>query len=422
MLYERWRQVVRDRGKATALWEAESGQRWTFAQLDRTAEESFDRAAGGWSHPTGMGAEFILEVLRGWRAGAVVCPLEPGQQPARLPYPPPGIVHLKTTSATTGDARAVAFRAEQLAADVDQIRLAMGLRPDWPNLAAISLAHSYGFSNLVLPLLLAGIPLVLCGSALPEALRRAAAVVPDATLPGVPVLWRSWLEVGAIPTNLRLAISAGAPLPLPLEQAIHQRHGLKVHNFYGATECGGIAFDRSSKPRSDSALAGQPLEGVALSVDDACLLQVRGGAVGETYWPEAETALAGGVYRTNDLAELIDAGVRLCGRAGDLIHVAGRKVAPETIERALLQHPAVHDCLVLGVPSADDARVEAITAVVVTSAEAPEQVLRAHLASLLPPWQVPRIWHRVDSLDASDRGKPSRRTWRERLGNPGQAA
>ena len=50
----------------------------------------------------------------------------------------------------------------------------MGLRPDWPNLGVISLAHSYGFSNLVLPLLLHGIPLILAPSPLPEAVRQAA--------------------------------------------------------------------------------------------------------------------------------------------------------------------------------------------------------------------------------------------------------
>ena len=50
----------------------------------------------------------------------------------------------------------------------------MGLRADWPNLGVISLAHSYGFSNLILPLLLHGIPLILAPAPLPEIIRRAA--------------------------------------------------------------------------------------------------------------------------------------------------------------------------------------------------------------------------------------------------------
>ena len=57
-----------------------------------------------------------------------------------------------TQSATTGAARVIAFTAGQLAADVENIVATMGLRPNWPNLGVISMAHSYGFSNLVLPL------------------------------------------------------------------------------------------------------------------------------------------------------------------------------------------------------------------------------------------------------------------------------
>ena len=90
----------------------------------------------------------------------------------------------------------------------------MGLRADWPNLGVISLAHSYGFSNLVLPLLLHGIPLILAPAPLPEIIRRAAENEQSITLAAVPAMWRAWHEAGAIPQNVRLAISAGAPLPL----------------------------------------------------------------------------------------------------------------------------------------------------------------------------------------------------------------
>jgi len=122
----------------------------------------------------------------------------------------------------------VAFAAEQLAADPENIVATMGLRPDWPNLGVISLAHSYGFSNLVLHSCCTGIPLFLGPSPLPEALRRAAAEAGGPiTLAAVPALWRAWLEAGAIPPNVRLAISAGAPLPLDLERAVYARHGLR---------------------------------------------------------------------------------------------------------------------------------------------------------------------------------------------------
>src|SRR5580765_3160074 len=252
MLYGRWRQIVCERRHELALRDLASGVSYTFGQLDAVVEGR-PATAETVLFPRGISADFVFTVLRSWRAGKVTCPLEAGQTPPDVSRLPPGSVHFKTTSATTDGPRLIAFTAEQLAADAENIVATMGLRPDWPNLGVISLAHSYGFSNLVLPLLLHGIPLILVGSVLPEALRRAAAGEPAVTLPAVPALWRVWHEAGAIPKNVRLAISAGAPLPLQLEEDVFQRAGLKLHNFYGSSECGGIAYDNSHAPRFDAA-------------------------------------------------------------------------------------------------------------------------------------------------------------------------
>jgi acyl-coenzyme A synthetase/AMP-(fatty) acid ligase len=414
MLYDRWRQVAAARAGETALLDAASRERWTFRRLAGEAEKT-DPGGTDPRHPRGTGASFVLAVLRAWRAGAFTCPLEAGQLEPAIPVPPPGIVHLKLTSATTGAPRLVAFTAEQLAADADNIVRTMGLRPDWPNLAAISLAHSYGFSNIVLPLLLHGVPFVQMDSTLPEALRVAAALVPDATLPAVPALWRAWHDAGAIPANVRLAISAGAPLPLPLELEVFERSGLKIHNFYGATECGGITYDRSPKPREDTACTGAALDNVTLAVGTDGCLEVRGRAVGETYWPEPAPNLERGVYRASDLVDIEGGSVFLRGRASDLINVAGRKLSPETVERALQAHPGVRECLVFGAPEPDSERGEIIVACVV-GAPLPEQELRRFLLERLADWQVPRRWHWVESLEANPRGKLSRAGWRQRLG------
>src|ERR1035438_8132082 len=243
----------------------------------------------------------------------------------------------------------------------------MGLRADWPNLGVISLAHSYGFSNLVLPLLLHGIPLILAPSPLPETVRRAAEGYPDLTLAGVPALWRAWHEAGAISPNVRRAISAGAPLPLNLEQAVSATSGLKIHNFYGSSECGGIAYDATDAPRTDDACVGSPMRNVELRLGQDGCLQVRGGAVGETYWPDGDPTLAEGCFQTSDLAEFRDGQVFLRGRLSDQINIAGRKVSPATIERALREHRAVKDCLVFGVPSSDADRTDVIVACIVAN-------------------------------------------------------
>jgi acyl-coenzyme A synthetase/AMP-(fatty) acid ligase len=411
MLFERWQNIARDRRNEVALRELASGQCWTFAELDRQAEAPL-RSGSELVCPQGQSAEFICEVLRGWRWQAVVYPLEPEEARPSIRLPPPPCCHLKSTSATAGAARSVAFTAEQLAADADNIVATMGLRPDWPNLGVISLAHSYGFSNLVLPLLLHGIPLFLAPAPLPGMLRSAAQAFPNLTLAGVPALWRAWHEARALSTNLRLAISAGAPLPLALEQAVFQAHGLKIHNFYGSSECGGIAYDDAPAPRQDEACVGRPMKNVEVTVNQEGTLVVRSHAVGETYWPEPADALGRGRFQTSDLAELKDGAVYLRGRTGDQINVAGRKVSPTTIEEALRGHDAVEECLVFAVPSRDLDRTDLIVACVAARRPNAAAELRQFLLGKLPGWQVPREWWFVESLGANGRGKVSRAQWR----------
>jgi acyl-coenzyme A synthetase/AMP-(fatty) acid ligase len=413
MLYERWCQITAERRDEVALHDLAAGRQWTFAQL-RAAAESRPRPADDIVPLRGDSREFLPDLLNAWRWHKVVCPLEAGQSPPVVPAPPPPCVHLKSTSATTGRSRWVAFTAAQLAADAENIVATMGLRPEWPNLGVISMAHSYGFSNLVLPLLLHGVPLVLGESPLPEALRRAAECESAITLAAVPALWRAWHEAKAIPPNSPLAISAGAPLPARLESAIFKACGVKVHNFYGSTECGGIAYDVTDTPRGDDAGIGSPMRNVTVSLNaDGCLI-VHSRAVGQTYWPEPAAGLDSGQFQTGDLAELKAGVVYLRGRFGDQINVAGRKVGPESIEQALLEHPAVRHCLVFGAPSRDADRTDDIVACIVANAPVTSDALKHFLLARIPPWQVPRAWQFSESLSENARGKISRTEWRRR--------
>lgn len=189
--------------------------------------------------------------------------------------------------------------------------------------------------------------------------------------------------------------------------------GLKIHNFYGASECGGIAYDATEIPREDSACAGSPMNNVRLSLNDEGCIRVHSNAAGETYWPNVNHALGGGKFDTSDVAELRNELVYLRGRLGDQINVAGRKLWPETVERALLAHPGVRECVVFGAPSTQEERTETVIAVVSTTAA--ESELKAFLLQTLPPWQVPREWRFVPSLAAGSRGKISRAEWRRRI-------
>ncbi len=411
MLYERWRALVTERRNEIALRDAATGRSWTFAAL-HTASGAGAVTHGQIVYPRERFPEFLYDILGAWRAGKIVCPPEPGQSPPQVPAPAAPIVHLKLTSATTAAPRLVAFTAAQLCADVDNIVATMGLRPDWPNLGVISMAHSYGFSNLVLPLLLHGITLIHVASPLPEMLRCAADAATALTVPAVPAIWRAWHLAKAVPANVRLAISAGSPLPVNLEQEVFDSSGVKIHNFYGASECGGIAYDASEGPRTEDAFVGEPMRNVEASLSTEGCLIVHSKAAGETYWPESGETLGAGRFQTSDLAELKDGTIYLRGRKSDLINVAGRKVSPETIERALRTHPQVRDCLVFGAPSEDSERTEIIVAVVVQNGK--EAGLTQFLQEILPAWQVPRVWLTVESLSANERGKISRAEWRRR--------
>lgn len=412
MLYERWQKVVQEKPNEVAMRDLASGQSWTFSDLHRESAEPLPNHSGI-IFPQGNTPEFVISVLKAWRSGTVVCPLEMQQQPPDLPLPPKPCCHLKITPAGTGAGRVVAFTGEQLAADAENIVMTMGLCPDWPNLGVISLAYSYGFSNLVLPLLLHGIPLFLAPSPLPVALRCATHADWNLTVAGVPALWHAWHKAGAILSNVRLAISAGAPLPLSLEREVFDEHGVKIHNFYGCTECGGISYDAAAEPRAAESSVGKPLKNVMVEIGEDGFLRVRSRAVGETYWLEKEEALRPGTFRTGDFAEMKNGEIFLRGRADDHINVAGRKVLPTVIEEALLEHDAVDDCVVFGVPSGNADRVDLIVACVNASREGVKEELKQFLLQKLPGWQVPREWWFVNSLKRNGHGKFSRAEWRK---------
>ncbi len=419
-LYERWLETCAARRTDWAVQDLAADTEWTFgalagalAALPRLEPGSLAVAAA-----TDGVTAFVLKTLQAWRDGAVLVPVETAADaPERLPDLPGAVVHVKTTSGSTGGPRRVLFTAAQLAADHEQIRETMRLRRAAPNLALISPAHSYGFSNLVLPLLLGGMPLIAPGDPLPATLRRALTQTPGpVTLPAVPVLWRAWHQAGALAGDrIALAISAGAPLPLELEAEIHDQTGLKVHNFYGSSECGGIAFDDSETPRASGTEAGRPMSAARLSVGTDGCLEVRGAAVALGYEDGDDDRLGDGVFRTSDLARLEDGRVFLEGRATDTIHVAGRKVAPQVIEEALLRQPGMRHCVVFGVASDDAARVQEIVACVNADEGVTQEALQAGLGRELPGWQIPRRWWLTRELLPDARGKLSRALWLERF-------
>lgn len=410
-LYERWRDVLAERAGEVAITEALTGKRWSFSELDDEA------ARTECSRPLVFARDgtvrFIVDVLAAWRTGAIVVPLEADQpEPVFHTALPANARHIKLTSGSGGAPKNIVFTASQLAADALNIVRTMGLRPDWPNLCAISMAHSYGFSNVTLPLLLHGIPVVLAWSPLPAAVAAAAAHAEHLTIPSVPALWSAWHQAKVIPPNTRLAISAGSPLPLALERDMFSATGVKIHNFYGSSECGGIAYDSSVEPRGHQQIAGRAMENVELSVNGTGCLVVRSKAVGRSMSPDGGLPHDDGEFVTTDHCSLVDGEVRIIGRAGAQMNIAGRKLSPETVEAVIASFPGVSATVVFAVPSEDATRGDDIVACVGCSLGVTISALREHALAALPAWQAPRRWWLTPELKVNARGKLSREFWK----------
>jgi long-chain acyl-CoA synthetase len=323
------------------------------------------------------------------------------------PNPPclaPDTALLKFTSGTTGAARAIRFTAAQLIADCDAICDTMGIRDGDVNFGVIPWSHSYGFSNLVLPLLCRGIPVVASEDRLPRAILDGLTRTGATVFPGLPVLFQKLAQFDGAMPSLRLCISAGAPLQAATAREFHSRFGVKVHSFYGSSECGGIAYDASDDEVPEGCV-GPPMRGVVLDYDgdDPCRITVRGPAVGLGYFPEGDPALEGGRFTPGDLVRRTPHGLVLAGRVSDFINVAGRKLNPAAVEAVLRACPGVREVVVFGVPN--PLRGEEPVACVV--GDAPVELLRAHCATL-PAWQAPRDYWLLDALPVNERGKLSR--------------
>ncbi|MBN8711134.1 MAG: acyl--CoA ligase [Verrucomicrobia bacterium] len=321
---------------------------------------------------------------------------------------------LKVTSGSAGEPKAIRFSCAQLLADCDAICETMGIRETDINYGAIAFSHSYGFSNLVTPLLCQGVPLVAARDMLPHALRDGLAASRATVFPGVPAVFRTLGAVGPGDSRPRLCISAGAPLTPEIAAKFGDTWRTKIHTFYGASECGGICYDVSEDYVIEPGFVGQPLSGVALDLaeeGEPSQATVISKAVGKGYHPARVGESFGGQYTPGDLLEKGSDGYRICGRVSDFINVAGRKVNPSEIEQVIVSLPQVESAVIIGLPAG--ARGEEIAACYVGGAEIDD--LRKGCARALPSWQVPRHWLKLEELPVNHRGKISRADLRRKL-------
>jgi len=376
--------------------------------------------------------EATLELCK---AGAVVSAVSSGAAPdiSRLRTAdatpdwgenPPSL--LKITSGTTAAPRAIRFRSHQLLADCNQICDTMKITGADLNFGVIPISHSYGFSNLLTPLIARGVPMVLSRDRTPRAILSDLARSNATVFPGMPVFYQAFCEMDYVPAlpKLRLCISAGAPLPRTVAKKFREKFNLPIHSFYGSSECGGICYDRETTNEVEG-FVGQPMAGVGIELLEpnasACQIQVRSAAVGDGYFPEPdEEKLGDGAFVPDDLLARDDSGFKIVGRISDVINVAGKKVNPEEVEAHLLRFSGVRQTVVFGRPAAAGVlRNEEVAACVAGSRHLTEEGLLRFCRTALSAWQVPKRIFVVDAIPMNERGKISRRDLAGRFSTPG---
>jgi acyl-CoA synthetase (AMP-forming)/AMP-acid ligase II len=324
---------------------------------------------------------------------------------------PPSL--LKLTSGTTAAPRAIRFRSDQLLADCLQICETMDITNRDLNFGVIPLSHSYGFSNLVTPLLARGVPMVLSRDRMPRAVLDDLARTNATVFPGMPVFYQAFAEMNEAPAlpQLRLCISAGAPLPLEVAKKFREKFERSIHSFYGSSECGGICYDREA-PLLEHGFVGEPMSGVTLErlEPDAMATRVRvqSSAAGDGYFPEPDQEkLGGGSFVPDDLLSASGDRFRIVGRVSDLINVAGKKVNPAEVEAELLRFSGVRAAVVFG--RASILRNQEVAACVVADDGVREPALLEFCRGRLSGWQAPKRIFFVKEIPVNERGKINRR-------------
>jgi len=232
-------------------------------------------------------------------------------------------------------------------------------------------------------------------------------------------------------SSLARVIANAAPWPFELKRRYVEALGdTSLWEVYGSTELGVNTVltpaDQMRKPGS----CGRPAPGVELALFDdegnqvsepkvPGELFVRSKSTFDTYYKaeeKFESARRGDWLTVGDVAYFDDEGYYyICDRKNDMIISGGMNVYPAEIEAALLEHDAVADVAVFGVPS--DEWGEAVHAVVVERTPVDDDALVAFARERLASYKVPRTFSRIDEIPRTASGKTLKRELRAVYGD-----
>ncbi len=231
-------------------------------------------------------------------------------------------------------------------------------------------------------------------------------------LPGPPTLYHSLLTVGdkSKLSTLRAGVTGAADIPVELVHRIHGELPFQtLMTGYGLTEAGNVTLSLPGDSFEDVATtAGVPCDGVEVRIADDGEVLVRGYGVMQGYLDDpAATAQAidgDGWLHTGDLGNFTETGrLRIVGRKKDMFIVGGFNAYPAEIEGFLLEHPAVAQAAVIGVP--DERLGQVGKAFVVAESKISEDDLITWCRERMSGFKAPRSIVFLDELPLNATGK-----------------
>ncbi len=301
------------------------------------------------------------------------------------------------TSGSTGEPKGVRLTWGNLAASATASAAHLGHGPDERWLAVMPVCHVGGFSILTRSAREATTVLLEPRFDPARVLDLLAA---EATLASVvPTMLARLLDLG-VPDRLRvrgILVGGAAAPPGLLARAVDA--GLPALATYGMTEtCSQVA---TTLPGADPTGPLAPLPGVELRIVGG-RIEVRGPMVSPGYVGEPPT---GGWLRTGDLGKLTpEGGLRVLGRADDVIITGGENVHPAVVEEALARLDGVGEVVVVGVPDPEWGERVAAAYTGPADVETVEKAARSVLAG----FEIPRVWLRLAAVPLTPAGKPDR--------------
>lgn len=340
------------------------------------------------------------------------------------------------TSGTTGAPKGVMCTHGQVLRGYADWAGVVGLRADDRYLVINPFFHAFGYKAGIIAALTVGATLV------PEAVFDVPAAMASiaaeriSMIPGPPSLYQAILnhpsfDPAALST-LRLAVTGAAVVPHQLIADMRDVLGFEtVITGYGLTESCGIAAMCRHDDDVDTiaGFSGRAIPGVELRTVDASgvttepmqpgELLVRGYNVMKGYFedPErtAETVDADGWLHTGDVAVMDERGyVRITDRTKDMFIVNGFNVYPAEVETLLLDHPAIAQVAVVGVPDERVGEVGVAFAVAAPGAELVPGEVREWAKGHMANFKVPSRVEVVDALPLNASGKVLKFELRER--------